>query len=144
MMWHAVGAAKLLQGTIPSTWGTSWSTLTTLVIDSCGLTGPLPNTISDGLERLVLPGNRLSGPLLDITTASSTASALRVLDASNNDLQGSLPATFGSHPSLLSIKLQRNHLTGTLPAEVRPCGTTPWPPQPCTTTAGQTHCVAVG
>lgn len=125
-MWHAVCAPGLLQGTLPSSWGTSWSTLTTLIIDSCGLTGPLPDTIPDGLERLVLQGNKLSGPLPDITTASSAASALRVLDASNNDLQGSLPATFGSHPSIVSINLRGNHLTGTLPAEVS-C-TTPWRP----------------
>jgi hypothetical protein len=123
VMWQTnMCIAGLLQGTIPSTWGTGWSTLTTLSISNCGLTGPVPDTIPDVLERLELPGNRLSGSLPEITTASNAASALRVLDVSNNDLQGSLPAMFGSHPGIVSVNLRGNRLTGTLPAEVR-CST---------------------
>ncbi|KAM0900607.1 hypothetical protein ACQ4PT_020545 [Festuca glaucescens] len=109
-----------------------------LSLASNGLTGRLPEEVGQlrSLRALNLAGNALSGPipgnltLLPNLTAVSLASnyfsgalptggfpALQVLDASDNLLNGTLPADFGG-AALRFINLSSNRIAGAIPIEM--------------------------
>ncbi|KAM0866183.1 hypothetical protein ACQ4PT_042787 [Festuca glaucescens] len=112
-----------------------------LSLASNGLTGRLPEEVGQlqSLRALNLAGNALSGPipgnltLLPNLTAVSLASnyfsgalptggfpALQVLDASDNLLNGTLPADFGG-AALRFINLSSNRIAGAIPIEMASC-----------------------
>ncbi|OMO69047.1 hypothetical protein CCACVL1_19668 [Corchorus capsularis] len=109
--------------------------LKVLILSSNELSGELPKRVSAELFHLDLKKNNISGPLV----ASSLPSTLRYLsvsensmwgplngleslselvylDVSMNQFSGPIPASLFFNPTLSSLFLQRNNLSGGLPA----------------------------
>ncbi|CAK8566987.1 unnamed protein product [Lathyrus sativus] len=76
------------------------------------LTGPLPTSIPSSLRYLSLSQNRMWGPL---TNGLESLSELEFLDLSTNQFIGRIPAQLFFRPTLSSLFLQRNNLSGGLP-----------------------------
>ncbi|XP_002981260.2 leucine-rich repeat receptor protein kinase EMS1 [Selaginella moellendorffii] len=79
------------------------------------LSGEIPRSLPASLTYLSLKNNRLSGSM-----APSLASlrALTTLDLSSNELTGAIPSLlWSSNPNLVSVQLQRNHLSGPVAIE---------------------------
>ncbi|KAK7273488.1 hypothetical protein RIF29_14539 [Crotalaria pallida] len=76
------------------------------------LEGPLPTSMPSSLRYLSLSQNRMWGPL---TNGFESLSELVFLDLSMNQLSGPIPAQLFFRPTLSSLFLQRNNLTGGLP-----------------------------
>ncbi|CAJ2673632.1 unnamed protein product [Trifolium pratense] len=76
------------------------------------LTGPLPTSIPSSLRYFSLPQNRMWGPL---TNGLESLSELEFLDLSMNQFIGPIPAQLFFRPTLSSLFLQRNNLSGGLP-----------------------------
>lgn len=77
--------------------------------------GSLPDLSKTGVRVFVAPNNELSGGLDKLINASSAS--LRVLDLTNNQLEGVIPATIGSM-TLTQLRLQSNLLNGSIPEEL--------------------------
>lgn len=97
-------------GTLPSCLLSS-PTIYYLDLRSTELTGALPNaTASSGMQQLLLSSNSFSGPLPESITSLST---LTKLVASGSGLSGSLPGAWGSNVSV--VDLHDNHFSGSVP-----------------------------
>ncbi|KAF6253771.1 hypothetical protein COO60DRAFT_388523 [Scenedesmus sp. NREL 46B-D3] len=77
----------------------------------CSLRGRLP-ALPRGMRRVDLSDNALTGTLAGVDTTH-----MEVLRAANNSLSGPLPGAAASSPRLFLLDLQRNSLSGSLPAE---------------------------
>ncbi|GAV57334.1 LRR_1 domain-containing protein/LRRNT_2 domain-containing protein/LRR_8 domain-containing protein [Cephalotus follicularis] len=75
-----------------------------------GLTGPLPKWLPSSLRYLSVSDNLMEGPLNGLESVSN----LVYLDLSMNQFSGAIPASL-FRPSLSSMFLQRNNLSGGLP-----------------------------
>jgi len=86
--------------------------VTALELDGDNLAGTLPASIGSlsGLEYLILPNNRLEGPIPDV----SALGRLRIFELYNNRLTGPVPDLAGLS-ALESLELNSNQLTGTIP-----------------------------
>lgn len=86
-----------LTGALPASFA-NLSSLTTLQLQGCGLTGTLPPAWGDGLQSLMLlnlSGNALRGPLPP-SWGPLLGGALLSLDASGNKLQGTIPESWAA------------------------------------------------
>ena len=101
-------------GTLPS----SLATLTQLSYLQLGdnqFRGPLPNLLAlTDLKELVLMSNQISGLLSD----DSLPVSLELLDLSVNNLNSTIPTTYGRLEKLNVLDLGGNHFRGTLPSEI--------------------------
>ena len=90
------------------------------VIGSNNLVGSLPvdalQVLSTNLELLSVHDNALSGSISDDLISSLTL--LRSLDVGNNDLTGTISASFGKLSQLSTLRFHRNNLEGSFPAEI--------------------------
>ena len=96
-----------------STGGASWTSKTNWGETGVAI-GMWEGVTTDANSRvtmLELPGNNLSGPLLD---ALGSLTSLTTLDLSGNRMSGTVP-DFTSLTSLTTLKLGDNQLTGTIP-----------------------------
>ncbi|XP_054799454.1 leucine-rich repeat receptor-like serine/threonine-protein kinase BAM2 [Prosopis cineraria] len=75
------------------------------------LTGPLPPSLPSSLRYLSLSNNRMWGPLNGLATLTE----LTFLDLSMNQFSGTIPGPLFFIPSLSSLFLQRNNLSGGIP-----------------------------
>ncbi|KAK2080725.1 hypothetical protein QBZ16_000579 [Prototheca wickerhamii] len=114
-----------LSGTIPGSWNSSsFPELQVLRLFNNQLSGPLPHTLAElrDLQILSLQQNALTGSLpaeWPFTSLRELYLSLGTLSASNTSLTGPLPDTWGTGSglgSLARVAIQRNQLTGTIPA----------------------------
>ncbi|XP_052195198.1 LRR receptor-like serine/threonine-protein kinase RPK2 [Diospyros lotus] len=85
------------------------------------LTGPFPGDLfekCDGLKTMIvnISDNRISGQIP--ANVSSICKSLRVLDASGNQITGSISHNFGDLVSLFSLNLSWNMLQGSIPSSL--------------------------
>ncbi|KAL4447401.1 hypothetical protein ABPG75_004620 [Micractinium tetrahymenae] len=118
---------KILTGTLGGKLGNSlasYTSLASLTIKNCGLTGPIPPAFSQkttlmSLTSLDLSNNTLSGGLPQYMGQGGSMDSLVNLDLSYNKFTGSLPskwATGGFFVNLATMNLRNNNaLTGTVP-----------------------------
>ncbi|XP_059066682.1 receptor-like protein EIX2 [Cryptomeria japonica] len=99
-----------LNGNLPSCMG-SLSSLTELHLYSNSLTGSIP--VSSSLVVLDLADNNFEGET--VLSAICMLNNLRVVDLSDNELNGNLPSCLGSLSSLTELYLNSNSLTGKIP-----------------------------
>ncbi|EOX93227.1 Leucine-rich repeat - like 10 [Theobroma cacao] len=107
--------------------------LKVLILSSNELRGKLPRTVSAQLLHMDLKKNSISGPLpklpltlryLSVSENSmwgplnglESLSELVYLDVSMNKFSGPVPTSLFFHPTLSSLFLQRNNLSGGLPS----------------------------
>ncbi|XP_022728230.1 probably inactive leucine-rich repeat receptor-like protein kinase IMK2 [Durio zibethinus] len=107
--------------------------LKVLILSSNELTGELPRTVSAQLLHLDLKKNHISGPLprlpstlryLSVSGNSmwgplnglESLTELVYLDVSMNKFSGPIPSSLFMNPTLSSLFLQRNNLSGGLPS----------------------------
>ncbi|KAK2420044.1 LRR receptor serine/threonine-protein kinase RPK2 [Trifolium repens] len=93
----------------------------TLLVGENKLTGPFPTYLfqkCDGLHALLLnvSYNMLSGEIP--SNISRMCRSLKFLDASGNQISGSIPSTLGDSVSLVSLNLSRNRLQGQIPTRL--------------------------
>jgi Leucine-rich repeat (LRR) protein len=93
----------------------------TLLVGENKLTGPFPTYLfqkCDGLDALLLnvSYNMLSGEIP--SNISRMCRSLKFLDASGNQISGSIPSTLGDSVSLVSLNLSRNRLQGQIPTRL--------------------------
>ena len=83
------------------------------MVEGSGLTGPVPAWLNGmvSMRDLWLWGNRLSGPIPDLSGMSS----LQKLKLSGNNLTGGIPAELSGLSSLTYLILHQNRLTGVIP-----------------------------
>ncbi|XP_021896683.1 putative leucine-rich repeat receptor-like serine/threonine-protein kinase At2g14440 [Carica papaya] len=88
-----------------------------LDLTNLGLTGALPPSINNlsALTHLWVGGNRLSGPLPDM----SSLKKLRTLHLENNQFTESIPASLTQLPELHELFLQNNKLEGQVPTALQ-------------------------
>jgi hypothetical protein len=93
------------------------TSLQTLDLSSCALTGAIPTTIGtlSSLKLLSLTSNNLTGPIPPSLGAIAT---LTTLNLSFNNLSGNIPDSLFNATSLLHVDLSHNNLTGALPPEL--------------------------
>ncbi|BBN13738.1 hypothetical protein MPTK1_6g05940 [Marchantia polymorpha subsp. ruderalis] len=105
-----------LSGSIPN----SFNNLRTLeVLDLSG--NPLESTIPSfdnmvSIVSLSLAGCNLTGPIPD---SFSDLSTLEIIDLSQNNLVGTIPSGLGLAGNLLSLQIQRNSITGSIPQSLQ-------------------------
>ncbi|XWS36787.1 hypothetical protein CRYUN_Cryun20dG0115900 [Craigia yunnanensis] len=125
-------SSNQLTGSIP-TGLTKLPSLKVLILSSNELTGELPRRVSAQLLHLDLKNNKISGPLprlpltlryLSVSMNSmwgplnglESLSELVYLDVSMNKFSGAIPTSLFFNPTLSSLFLQRNNLSGGLPS----------------------------
>ncbi|XP_022760084.1 receptor-like protein kinase 2 [Durio zibethinus] len=125
-------SSNQLTGSIPLGL-TKLPSLKVLILSSNDLTGELPRTVSAPLLHLDLKKNNISGllPRLPLTlrylslsenslwgplNGLESLSELVYLDVSMNKFSGPIPSSLFLNPSLSSLFLQRNNLSGGLPS----------------------------
>ncbi|XVE78473.1 hypothetical protein DITRI_Ditri13aG0148100 [Diplodiscus trichospermus] len=126
-------SSNQLTGTIPAGL-TKLPSLKVLILSSNELTGELPRTVSAQLLHLDLKNNNIRGPLprslpstlryLSVSGNSmwgplnglESLSELVYLDVSMNKFSGPIPSSLFLNPTLSSLFLQRNNLSGGLPS----------------------------
>ncbi|KAI5442782.1 LRR receptor-like serine/threonine-protein kinase RPK2 [Lathyrus oleraceus] len=92
-----------------------------LLLGENKLTGPFPTYLfekCDGLNALLLnvSYNMLSGEIP--SNISGMCKSLKFLDASGNQISGTIPFTLGDSVSLVSLNLSKNRLQGPIPASL--------------------------
>lgn len=112
-------------GLLPASFN-GFQNLISFEFSRCGLTG-----IEEGFGAdlpvfvgLTMPGNKLSGPILASWFSRTTKLAL--IDVSDNNLEGSVPADIlATMPNLLYFGISGNRLTGDFPEAIKhhPCYT---------------------
>ncbi|BDA48050.1 probable LRR receptor-like serine/threonine-protein kinase FLS2 [Coccomyxa sp. Obi] len=102
-----------ITGELPTCLFQTGSSLKALLANQNGLTGTIPD-ISAGsqLESLAFSNNDFEG---SIPATLSNAQYLTTLAAQNNRLSGAIPNTLGSLNALVSVRFSNNSLTGALP-----------------------------
>ncbi len=96
------------------------------------LTGNIPTRLVSlpQLRVLLLSDNRFTGNLptpintglaSKFTTQTNAASVLEMLDASNNQLSGAIPATINAYAQLRVLGLSNNEFTGAIPQSLGNC-----------------------
>ena len=88
--------------------------ITTLVLDSCGLQGKLPNEFSSltGLTKLRASHNALEG---NLPSLSAVCQQLTYLRLNNNKFSGSLPDDWRACVKVITLSVSDNQLSGELP-----------------------------
>ena len=106
---------NLLTGSIPSSFG-NLTELQYLFLDTNFLTGSIPSSFRNmkSLNLMLLYSNRLIGSLSNIIEPSSQIH-LKVIQLSDNQLTGSIPAEFFLLPGLLIFDVVGNCLSGYIP-----------------------------
>lgn len=91
--------------------------VTGIVLTNNGLSGPLPNSLTElaALQTLNLTNNSVTGTL---PTGVGNLARLRVLNLWNNSLTGPIPPQLGGLASLEHLYLTLNNLSGGIPAEL--------------------------
>ncbi|XP_034681997.1 probable LRR receptor-like serine/threonine-protein kinase At1g67720 [Vitis riparia] len=89
----------------------------TLNLTNFGLAGSLSPSIANltGLTHLWLGGNKLSGPIPEM----STLNELQTLHLEDNGFEGSFPQSLDQVTSLQEIYVQNNNLNGTIPGTLQ-------------------------
>ncbi|GMH48450.1 hypothetical protein TL16_g00291 [Triparma laevis f. inornata] len=124
-----------LKGALPST--LSNPSLTSLVIEGCSFTGPLPTAITSPLHSFYLAGNSFSSsiPLLpptiiDVSLAYnqitgsippsffSNTPQLKSFDVRHNKVGGSIPTSLSTVIDLADLKLDLNDFSGAIPSSI--------------------------
>ena len=107
-------------GSLPAAIG-DMQNLRGLTIISCGLTGGIPAEVGklSKLSRMSIYNNPEIGGV--IPPEIGDMAALRDLSLANDGLTGTIPATLGKLSKLEGIQLQKNQLTGKIPAELADC-----------------------
>jgi Leucine-rich repeat (LRR) protein len=112
------GAINKLSGPLPSEVG-SLLRLRSLNLAQNSLSGPIPDELSQ-LKSLVdtldLSFNQFTGPIP--TTMGNINGLLRVLSLRSNSLSGQVPESFAFFQQLVTLYLDDNELTGTMPTSV--------------------------
>lgn len=103
-----------LSGEVPPQWTTSQAFPSLLVANfsQSNLSGPLPAYDNARLNVLDVEGCNFNSTLDDLWTSSAPLTAI---EASHNNLSGSLPDTPGCLRQLTYLGLHDNHLQGTVP-----------------------------
>lgn len=100
--------------TIPDSYG-NMSKLLKLSLRNCNLQGPIPDLSRiPQLGYLDLSSNRLNGTI----TTNQLSRNITTIDLSNNELTGSIPASFSSLPILQELSLANNSLNGSIPSSL--------------------------
>ncbi|KAJ3297171.1 hypothetical protein HDU79_004545 [Rhizoclosmatium sp. JEL0117] len=102
---------QTLSGTLPPF--TSLTSLIYLDLRYNSLTGPLPTTLPQTLEFLLLGENRFTGP---IPSAFGALTNLQELDLRSNQLSGEIPNELGNCTKLRLLFLDKNELSGSIPS----------------------------
>ena len=91
--------------------------LTRLALSSNNLSGPIPASLGKltDLQDLFLSENNLSGPIPD---SLGNLTELKSLHLVNNDLSGPIPASLGNLTKVESFALEHNDLSGPIPASL--------------------------
>ncbi|KAK9819833.1 hypothetical protein WJX72_002908 [[Myrmecia] bisecta] len=112
----AKDTGKDIEGSIT---GTAKAGLKSLLMESVGLTGSIPECLlaaGSSLAEIDLSYNALTGSIPDVIPAASAP--LEVLTAYNNMLQGPLPASLANARYLSIVDLSNNNISGPIPAGV--------------------------
>lgn len=93
-------------------------TVYSFLVGENNLTGPFPGNLFEkcyGLDQVIVnvSNNRISGQLP--TDISDLCGSLSLLDASGNQINGSIPQNIGILGSLIALNLSSNHLQGEIP-----------------------------
>lgn len=91
------------------------TTITGIVLVGNELSGQLPKELSllTSLQSIAMDDNHLTGPL-----PSMLSPKLQRLDLRNNELEGSIPSSYGQMEYLESFCIGSNKLIGTIPEDV--------------------------
>ncbi|KAK1385895.1 leucine-rich repeat receptor-like serine/threonine-protein kinase BAM3 [Heracleum sosnowskyi] len=108
---------NFLFGPIPEDLGTC-STLVRVRLGDNYLNGSIPKGFIylPQLNLVELQNNYLSGTLSENGNSSTSPSKMEQLNLSNNQLSGSLPASFSNFSSLQILQLDENKFTGPIPS----------------------------
>jgi hypothetical protein len=82
------------------------------------LAGTMPSEIGllTSLERLIIVGMKVSGPILDFISGTKK---LTILDVHSNSFNGSIKESFSKeHPALSYVNLERNAFSGKIPKSI--------------------------
>jgi Leucine-rich repeat (LRR) protein len=115
-------SANKMIGELPVTMKNLSDTLETLALENNAFTGSL-NALQgfSALQALYLGTNKFSGEFLDLTFVS--LNNIEILDISDNELSGPLPASLLSKSKILVVDLHGNKFSGSLPSMVQVDGT---------------------
>ncbi|CAL5190309.1 unnamed protein product [Lathyrus oleraceus] len=106
---------NLFNGSIPSTVGMLMN-LVDLDLSANYLSGEIPSLKNlKNLEKLVLYGNSLSGP---IPIELGAISSLRTIKLLKNNFSGRIPFSIGNLANLRTLQLSENHLHGSIPSSI--------------------------
>jgi hypothetical protein len=96
--------------------GSSVCVISSLVLESFGLVGPLPESLADlsHLNSLVFASNELTGPLPDTIGNLKNLTSINV---DSNQLTGAVPVSLLQLPRLVNLSIGVNHFD-TLPDEI--------------------------
>ncbi|XP_027187515.2 uncharacterized protein [Cicer arietinum] len=108
-------SANYLYGEIPSI--RNLMNLEKLVLYGNSLSGPIPKDLGriSSLRTIKLLQNKFSGP---IPSSIGNLSNLRTLLLSKNSLNGSIPSTIGNLTKLILLSLCENQLYGSIPSSI--------------------------
>ncbi|GFY84215.1 hypothetical protein Acr_03g0009890 [Actinidia rufa] len=115
-------ASNNLQGGLPNFMGQICSlrkiNLSGIKLEISEVKELLSRCILDGLEKLALDDNQLSGQLADVIDHLAESKHLYDLSLDNNSFFGSIPESIGRLASLKKISVGDNRLTGALPVSL--------------------------
>ncbi len=94
------------------------TSLDVLVLGGNQLSGEIPSGVitMSGLERVDLSDNRLTTGTRGLPAPATTTPSLVSLNLSNNSLSGGIPAGLSNWPGLQELRLSDNSFSGDLPA----------------------------
>ncbi|XP_057470649.1 receptor-like protein EIX1 [Actinidia eriantha] len=115
-------ASNNLQGGLPKFMGQICSlrkiNLSGIKLEISEVKELLSRCILDGLEKLALDDNQLSGQLADVIDHLAESKHLYYLSLDNNSFFGSIPESLGRLASLTFFSVGDNRLTGALPVSL--------------------------